>query len=57
MTVKEMLKFIPAKWRDAEITTERLSSHYPVQRIALHKDANGRKVVAIADEPINVKKT
>ena len=57
MTVKEMLKMIPAKWRDADITIERLSNHYPVQRVVLHKDADGRKVVAIADELINVKKT
>ena len=56
MTVKEMLKLIPTKWRDAEITIERLSNHYPVQRVVLHKDESGRKVVAIADEPINVKK-
>jgi len=51
-----MLKLIPTKWLDAEITIERLSNHYPVQRVVLHKDADGRTVVAIADELINVKK-
>jgi hypothetical protein len=56
MTVREMLKQIPTRWRDAEITIgDSIGAAKTVRRVALHRDDTGRKVVVIYEEPIRVK--
>jgi hypothetical protein len=56
MTVADMLLQIPQRWRAAEIAIgNSIGDALPVKRIALHRDRNGRRVVAMYSEKISVK--
>jgi hypothetical protein len=49
----EMAAQVPKSWRNAEVAVGRLGSHHPVRRIALHRDADGRRVIVVYDEPLD----
>lgn len=55
--VRQFLAAVPPKWHDATLAVgSTVHDALDVQRVALHRDNNGRRVVVIYVKPIDLRR-